>query len=162
MAEAPSAGPPPGPAAPPGRTMAHATARHARTMHQRATTERSRHHEPNVHTLDWARPGPMGRFKLITPIHSLEPRVAQYLHHNLKTLASTQKVGRPSPSTTRTAAAVRSSCDRTCFDHCDEVTPSVEKSISLLVQDDRRNRDSGRGSDWRIYRRLQFEVPVSS
>ncbi|KZV53110.1 hypothetical protein F511_28878 [Dorcoceras hygrometricum] len=113
-------------------------------------------------------PDPMGRFKPITPIHSLDPRVAQNLHHNLKTLASTQKVGRPSPSTTRTAAAhhrpaaVRSSCDRTCFDHCDEVTPSVEKSISLLVQADRRNRDSGRGPDWRIYRRLQFEVPVSS
>ncbi|KZV18227.1 hypothetical protein F511_31483 [Dorcoceras hygrometricum] len=113
-------------------------------------------------------PGPMGRFKPITPIHSLEPRVAQHKHHNLKTLASTQKVGRPSPSTTRTAAAhrraatVHSSCNRTCFDHCDEVTPSVEKSISLLVQADWRNRDSGRGSDWRIYRRLQFEVPVSS
>ncbi|KZV49816.1 serine carboxypeptidase-like 20 [Dorcoceras hygrometricum] len=72
------------------------------------------------------------------------------------------KVGRPSPSTTCTAAAVRSSCDQTCFDHCDEVTPSVEKSISLLVQADWRNRDSGRGPDWRIYRRLQFEVPVSS
>ncbi|KZV43600.1 hypothetical protein F511_16492 [Dorcoceras hygrometricum] len=113
-------------------------------------------------------PGPMGRFKPITPIHSLEPRVAQYKHHNLKTLASTQKVDRPSPSTTRTAAAhrraaaVRSSCNRTCFDHSDEVTPSVEKSISLIVQVDWRNRDSGRGPDWRIYRRLQFEVPVSS
>ncbi|KZV35310.1 hypothetical protein F511_38729 [Dorcoceras hygrometricum] len=115
-------------------------------------------------------PGPMGRFKPITPIHSLEPRVAQHLHHNLKTLASTQNSAaplpqphaRPPPTAAPRLAAIRSSCDRTCFDHCDEVTPSVEKSISLIVQADRRNRDSGRGPDWRIYRRLQFEVPVSS
>ncbi|KZV54637.1 cyclic nucleotide-gated ion channel 1-like [Dorcoceras hygrometricum] len=95
---------------------------------------------------------------------------AQCVEHRKRILGtSTQKVGRPSPSTTRTAAAHRhaaaavlSSCDRTCFDHCDEVTPSMDKSISLVVQADRRNRDSGRGPDWRIYRRLQFEVPISS
>ncbi|KZV16943.1 hypothetical protein F511_18864 [Dorcoceras hygrometricum] len=42
-------------------------------------------------------PGPMGRFKPITPIHSLEPRVAQHKYHNLKALASTQKSASPLP-----------------------------------------------------------------
>ncbi|KZV30964.1 hypothetical protein F511_31141 [Dorcoceras hygrometricum] len=57
------------------------------------------------------------------------------------------------------AAAVRRPLrDRTCFDHRDEVFPIVPKSISFLVQAYWRKIESGRGPDWRIYRRLPLRA----
>ncbi|KZV35232.1 growth-regulating factor 4 [Dorcoceras hygrometricum] len=54
-------------------------------------------------------------------------------------VASIAKIGRPSPSTSRTAAADRRrppSCNWTCSDQFFEVIPSVENPSSLLVQID--------------------------
>ncbi|KZV26842.1 hypothetical protein F511_42932 [Dorcoceras hygrometricum] len=52
------------------------------------------------------------------------------------------------------AAVHRPLRDRTCFDHRDEMIPSVAKSVKSSSADRWRKIDSGRGPDWRIYRRL--------
>ncbi|KZV29111.1 hypothetical protein F511_06606 [Dorcoceras hygrometricum] len=60
------------------------------------------------------------------------------------------------------AAAVRRPLrDRTCFDHHDEVIPSVAKSVKSSSADLWRKIDSGHGPDWSIYRRLPTRARFS-
>ncbi|KZV17490.1 hypothetical protein F511_41195 [Dorcoceras hygrometricum] len=89
-------------------------------------------------------PGPMGRFKPITPILILESRV-DVLHKNSthKTIASKLAAALPSPQHLTAAALARraeppaaASRDRTCSDHLVEKIPFVSNLSALLVQTD--------------------------
>ncbi|KZV17959.1 hypothetical protein F511_40854 [Dorcoceras hygrometricum] len=73
------------------------------------------------------------------------------IDHSAAPLLSPPLSAAPPPKCRRPAAAY---VDRTCSDQLDEEFPSVPKSISFLVQADWRKIESGRGPDWRIYRRL--------
>ncbi|KZV36847.1 F-box/kelch-repeat protein-like [Dorcoceras hygrometricum] len=82
-------------------------------------------------------PGPMGRFKPITPILSLEPRVAY--HNSTPTNPRPNLAAAPSSKATRRRrlappCAAASCRDRTCSDQLDEEFPSVLNSSVLLVQ----------------------------
>ncbi|KZV37570.1 hypothetical protein F511_39668 [Dorcoceras hygrometricum] len=75
-------------------------------------------------------PGPMGRFKPVTPILSLEPRVAY--HNSTPTNPRPKLAAAPSFKATRRLAppcAAASCRDRTCSDQLDEEFPSVLNSL---------------------------------
>ncbi|KZT76535.1 hypothetical protein F511_46440 [Dorcoceras hygrometricum] len=101
-------------------------------------------------------PGPMGRFKPIIPILSLDlGQLMMISSHNpslqapktAAPLLSNLTHGRRPPPRLRRAAAIRLSCDQTCFDHRDEEIPSMAKSVRSSSADLRRKIDSGRGPD---------------